>query len=35
MIKIENFDLLRPSKISYGGHGGSKSGVIINDPKYK
>lgn len=34
MIKIENFDLLRPSKISYGGHGGSKRGVIINNEKW-
>ena len=25
MIKIENFDLLKPSGISYGGHGGSKN----------
>lgn len=24
MIKIEDFDLLMPSGISYGGHGGSK-----------
>ena len=24
MIRIENFDLLIPSGISYGGHGGSK-----------
>lgn len=31
MIKIENFDLLDPSGISYGGHGGSKRGVIINN----
>ena len=33
MIKIENFDLLNPSGISYGGHGGSKRGVIINEER--
>lgn len=33
MIKIENFDLLKPSGISYGGHGGSKRGIIINNEK--
>lgn len=31
MIEIENFDLLDPSGISYGGHGGSKRGIIINN----
>lgn len=34
MIKIENFDILKPSGISYGGHGGSKKGVIINDERW-
>lgn len=34
MIKIENFDLLKPSGISYGGHGGSKRGIIINNEKW-
>ena len=34
MIKIENFDLLNPSGISYGGHGGSKRGIIINDERW-
>lgn len=28
MIKIENFDSLNTSGISYGGHGGSKKGVF-------
>ena len=30
MIKIENFDLLNASERKYGGHAGSKKGVIIN-----
>ena len=34
MIKIENFDLLKPSGISYGGHGGSKRGIIFNDQRW-
>lgn len=34
MIKIENFDLLNPSGISYGGHGGSKRGIIINGKRW-
>ena len=34
MIKIENFDLMNPSGISYGGHGGSKRGIIINNERY-
>lgn len=34
MIRIENFDLLMPSGISYGGHGGSKRGVILNHEKW-
>ena len=34
MIKIENFDLLSPSRISYGGHGGSKKGIIIDGDKW-
>lgn len=34
MINIENFDLLNSSKISYGGHGGSKKGIIINNEKW-
>lgn len=34
MIKIEKFDLLKSSGISYGGHGGSKRGIIINDERW-
>ena len=34
MIKIENFDLLKTSGISYGGHGGSKRGIIIDDERW-
>ena len=34
MIKIENFDLLQPSGISYGGHGGSKRGIMIDDERW-
>ena len=34
MIKIENFDLMNPSGISYGGHGGSKRGIIINNERW-
>ena len=34
MINIENFDVLKPSGISYGGHGGSKRGIIINNERW-
>lgn len=34
MIKIENFDLSNPSGISYGGHGGSKRGIIIDNERW-
>jgi len=34
MIKIDNFDFLLTSGISYGGHGGSKKGVIIDNEKW-
>ena len=34
MIKIENFDSLNPSGISYGGHGGSKRGIIIDNERW-
>jgi len=34
MIEIKNFDLLSPSGISYGGHSGSKKGVIIDNEKW-
>lgn len=34
MIKIEGFDLLMPSGISYGGHGGSKKGIIIDNERW-
>lgn len=34
MIKIENFDLSNPSGISYGGHGGSKKGIIIKGERW-
>ncbi|MBQ7140346.1 MAG: CtkA family protein [Bacilli bacterium] len=34
MIKIENFDSLKTSGISYGGHGGSKKGIIINGERW-
>ena len=33
MIRIENFDLLIPSGISYGGPGGSKKGIIIDNER--
>ena len=33
MIKIENFDFLSPSGISYGGQGGSNRGVIIYEER--
>jgi len=34
MIEIENFDVLKPSGISYGGHGGSKRGIIIDNERW-
>ena len=34
MIKIENFDLSNHSGISYGGHGGSKRGIIIDNERW-
>ena len=34
MIKMEDFDSLKPSGISYGGHGGSKRGVILNGKRW-
>lgn len=34
MIKIENFDSFLPSGISYGGHGGSKRGIIIDGERW-
>lgn len=34
MIKIENFDLIKTSGISYGGHGGSKRGIVINEERW-
>lgn len=34
MIKIEKFDNLEPSGISYGGHGGSKRGIIIDKERW-
>lgn len=34
MIKLENFDLCSPSGISYGGHGGSKRGIIIDEERW-
>lgn len=34
MIRIENFDLANSSGISYGGHGGSKRGIIVNDERW-
>lgn len=34
MIKIENFDSLSSSGISYGGHGGSKRGIIMNNERW-
>lgn len=34
MIKIERFDLLNPSGISYGWHGGSKRGIVINEERW-
>ena len=34
MINIENFDGLSASGISYGGHGGSKRGIILNNERW-
>lgn len=34
MIEIENFNFLNSSGISYGGHGGSKKGIIIEDERW-
>lgn len=34
MIKMENFDLVNPSGISYGGHGESKRGIIIDNERW-
>ncbi len=34
MIKIENFDILKTSGISYGGHGGSKRGILIDNERW-
>ena len=34
MIKIENFDNVMPSGITYGGHSGSKKGIILNNERW-
>lgn len=34
MIKIEDFNLLNSSGISYGGHGGSKKGILIGNERW-
>ncbi len=34
MIKIENFDKIIPSGITYGGHSGSKKGIIYNNERW-
>lgn len=34
MIKIENFNNLKSSGIAYGGHGGSKSGVLFDNERW-
>ncbi len=34
MIKITNFELMQPSGLSYGGHGGSKKGIILDDERW-
>jgi len=34
MIKIENFDNSVLSGITYGGHSGSKRGIILGDEKW-
>ncbi len=34
MIKIEDFNNLESSGLAYGGHGGAKSGVLINGEKW-
>ena len=34
MIKLENFENYESSGISYGGHGGSKKGIIIDGEKW-
>ena len=34
MSRINNFDEYNPSGLSYGGHGGSKKGIIINNERW-
>ena len=34
MIRIENFDNAIPSGVTYGGHSGSKKGIIFNDERW-
>lgn len=34
MINIENFENVTPSGITYGGHSGSKKGIIFNDERW-
>ena len=34
MIKIYDFNSMMPSGISYGGHGGSKRGIILNNERW-
>lgn len=34
MSRISNFDEYNPSGLSYGGHGGSKKGIIINNERW-
>lgn len=34
MIKLENFDLYETTNKGYGGHSGSKKGILINNEKY-
>lgn len=34
MIRLENFDNILPSGITYGGHSGSKKGIILNDERW-
>ena len=34
MIKIENFDNIALSGITYGGHSGSKKGIVLNNEQW-
>lgn len=34
MIKLDNFEKYKTSGLSYGGHGGSKRGIVIDNEKW-